>query len=950
METRIVTYRGLTLLLSAIGLLLCAGLAASSALADKQPDARDQAYGTVTANVACSTTTVIASPNSASNPNSLTEVEVISPDDVWAVGSSGGYHSAVLTMHWDGTAWSIVPSPAFGLTWSVFRGISAVSTNDVWAAGNASDGILILHWDGVQWSRVPTPGLFATIYDIDAVSSTDVWAVGGGRITFTMHWDGSAWSRIDSPNVLASYDGFEQNTLYEVDAVSANDVWAVGYGGAPDHPDIRSEGNLGIHWDGTRWATVISGPLVWNQNSRLYAISALATDDIWTVGFQSGTGPFTLHWDGSNWISVPLPSQVGSIYDVQMITTSSVYAIGIANGQRCILHWDGTGWSVVSTPDTNIATIMGLSESTLWAVVSMTDTTYTLKWNGTGWDRVESPNWMSGYNTLRTIEVFSPTDIWAVGYYAPYTNDYSAYRARTLIQHWDGTQWSIVPSPNGPGDTGYLYDISGSSPDDIWAVGDYVANISMSYKQPLTLHWNGNTWSVVPTVDHPYSMSLSAVEALSSDNVWAVGSGNTGDPQNRLAHIIHWDGAQWVRDTSITGNPNESSHLAGIAVVSNNDMWAVGEYRSTPSSPFQTYIVRWNGTKWSWVTSPNVGTNNNRLLAVTALSANDVWAVGYAGPPGVGQALALHWDGAQWNVVPTPAIGDSSYFIGIDAASSGEVWAVGNYLSGGIPHTLVERWSGAQWEEVTTTDLSSRSNYFSGVAVVSPGEVLAVGEYGFEDAQLTLVEKVATNVFSDVPVDNVFYPYVRCLINHGIISGYSDCTFRPNNDVTRGQLAKIVSNSAGFEDDPGPQLFEDVPPGSTFYDWINRLANRGYISGYPCGGPGEPCGSNNLPYFRPYTNTTRGQISKIVSNAAGYNDTPPGQTFEDVPPTNTFYLWIERLASRGIMGGYPCGSEGEPCGPDNKPYFRWGNNATRGQTSKIVANTFFPGCQVAATR
>ncbi|HEX9987406.1 MAG TPA: S-layer homology domain-containing protein, partial [Chloroflexia bacterium] len=56
-------------------------------------------------------------------------------------------------------------------------------------------------------------------------------------------------------------------------------------------------------------------------------------------------------------------------------------------------------------------------------------------------------------------------------------------------------------------------------------------------------------------------------------------------------------------------------------------------------------------------------------------------------------------------------------------------------------------------------------------------------------------------------------------------------------------------------------------------------------------------------------------------------------------------VWIERLTSRGVMSGYPCGTmPSEPCGTSGKPYFRPNNNATRGQTSKIVANTFFPGC------
>jgi hypothetical protein len=177
------------------------------------------------------------------------------------------------------------------------------------------------------------------------------------------------------------------------------------------------------------------------------------------------------------------------------------------------------------------------------------------------------------------------------------------------------------------------------------------------------------------------------------------------------------------------------------------------------------------------------------------------------------------------------------------------------------------------------------------------------------------------------------------------MGGYSDGTFRPNNDVTRGQLSKIVANSAGFNEPVSGQTFEDVSFNSTFYLYIERMARRAIIGGYPCGTvPTEPCTSGK-PYFRPNANATRGQISKIVSEAAGYSEPHTGQTFEDVPLTNTFHIWIERLASRGIMGGYPCGGPGEPCGTGNKPYFRPYNNATRGQTSKIVSNTFFPTCQ-----
>jgi hypothetical protein len=199
--------------------------------------------------------------------------------------------------------------------------------------------------------------------------------------------------------------------------------------------------------------------------------------------------------------------------------------------------------------------------------------------------------------------------------------------------------------------------------------------------------------------------------------------------------------------------------------------------------------------------------------------------------------------------------------------------------------------------------------------------------------------------FTDVPPGSTFYPYVHCLACLGIINGYPDGTFHPNANVTRGQLSKIVSNSAGFHDNQTTQIFADVPAGSTFFQYIGRLASRGYISGYPCGVPPEICGPGNLPFFRPNNNATRGQISKIDSSAAGFNDPPSGQQFEDVPVGSTFYTYTYRLVSRGVMSGYPCGGAGEPCVPPaNLPYFRPNNNATRGQTSKIVSNTFFPDC------
>ena len=206
-------------------------------------------------------------------------------------------------------------------------------------------------------------------------------------------------------------------------------------------------------------------------------------------------------------------------------------------------------------------------------------------------------------------------------------------------------------------------------------------------------------------------------------------------------------------------------------------------------------------------------------------------------------------------------------------------------------------------------------------------------------------------VFPDVPPPHTFYANITCLACRGVISGYVDGTFRPENNITRGQIAKMVSNAANFQDPVSGQFYTDVAASNPFYAWVQRLSSRGVMGGYPCGGAGEPCDTQNRPYFRWNLDATRGQLSKIVSNAASFNEPVTGQFYSDVPSTNPFYNEIMRLTNRGVMSGYPCGGtnpqtgQSEPCDSQNRPYFRWGNNVTRGQASKIVANTFFPNCQ-----
>jgi hypothetical protein len=233
---------------------------------------------------------------------------------------------------------------------------------------------------------------------------------------------------------------------------------------------------------------------------------------------------------------------------------------------------------------------------------------------------------------------------------------------------------------------------------------------------------------------------------------------------------------------------------------------------------------------------------------------------------------------------------------------------------------------------------------------------------GNQTGTVTATPETCDIQFPDVPQDQTFYAYIHCLACKGVISGFPDGTFRPGANITRGQIAKIVSNAAGFNEDPGNQIYADVPPGSPFYPYVNRLTHRNIVAGYPCpprtdaGDGGDDCTPENSSMYRPGANATRGQMAKIVSNAIGYSEAVSGQHYADVPPTgegSQFYPWIMRLTNKGVMSGYPCGTadpRSGPCDDQNRPYFRPGNEVTRGQASKIVANTFFPDCLAPSTR
>jgi len=256
-------------------------------------------------------------------------------------------------------------------------------------------------------------------------------------------------------------------------------------------------------------------------------------------------------------------------------------------------------------------------------------------WNGKSWGVVASPNVGTSDNYLNAVATISISDVWVVG---DYQNNTGLFQ--TLIEHWNGESWNVVPSPN-VGTSDYQYAITATSARDVWVVGDYQNDNGLF--QTLIEHWNGTTWSII-TSPNPSSSSVNrliSVTAITVNDVWTVGDSFPFSSIGTKTLIEHWNGTTW----SIVPNKSPgtfSAGLSGVAAVSASDVWAVGNYQNS-SGPFRTLIEHWNGESWGVVASLNMGTNDNYLNAVAAVSASGIQAVGnYQNSSGSVQPLIEH--------------------------------------------------------------------------------------------------------------------------------------------------------------------------------------------------------------------------------------------------------------------------------------------------------------------
>ena len=235
------------------------------------------------------------------------------------------------------------------------------------------------------------------------------------------------------------------------------------------------------------------------------------------------------------------------------------------------------------------------------------------------WSGLQPPSPGADSNQLNGIAVLSPCDAWTVGSF-----DNGGSGVQTLIEHWDGTAWTAVTGAN-PGTTdNVLYGVRAVSSSNVWAVGAF-DNGGGSGQRTLIEHWDGTAWTVVAGPNPGANNSLVAVRPVSANNAWAVGTSSSGATIKTL--IAHWNGHTWTQMAS--PSPGQKNELNAVAATSASDAWAAGAV--VKGTKTQTLMLHWNGHTWATVTTPNPGPADSFLTSVHA-SSGDAWAVGTPGP------------------------------------------------------------------------------------------------------------------------------------------------------------------------------------------------------------------------------------------------------------------------------------------------------------------------------
>lgn len=333
-----------------------------------------------------------------------------------------------------------------------------------------------------------------------------------------------SWTLIASPNP-SPYS----NHLQAVAALSPHNAYAVGSSLTVISKSSQFRQPLIEHFNGSIWSVMASPSIGPGLESTLTGIVAISATNIYAVGTVITGGGLIEHFDGSHW-SVVGHQPACNFNAIVAISATDMYTVGASS---CIVHFNGTSWNKVASGTSNTAlfAVTAVSSTNVYAVGSVcvgatcdrgngTFQTLIEHFNGVSWSVVKSPSPSGNYNSLNGVAAVSATNILAVGSYAP---SFQPGASSPLIERFNGSTWSVVKSPNVKGSSS-LNAIAVVSATNIDAVGQASIPTAPAYP-PLIEHFNGSTWSIVSSPSAGMSNMLNGVaRVFGTSQLFAVGS------------------------------------------------------------------------------------------------------------------------------------------------------------------------------------------------------------------------------------------------------------------------------------------------------------------------------------------------------------------------------------------------------------------------------------------
>jgi hypothetical protein len=334
---------------------------------------------------------------------------------------------------------------------------------------------------------------------------------------------------------------------------------------------------------------------------------------------------------------------------------------------------------------------------------------------------------------LHSVDCVTSTDCIAVG-----KQLLPGYVLKTVAEHWNGSTWKLLRSPNRPNyEFNFLESVSCVGPEFCIAAG---ASTKPKAERPLIERWDGTSWTIQPVPFsrkwpdmEPRSVSCTAVDACTAVGIKLFSPSAYPEP-----FVMRWDGQRW---TYHGGEPPSTAGgtLEGISCVAPDTCEATGGHTWQESGSFHgtDFALGWDGERWSYQPQPNPGDLQKVYESrISCSSSAACTAVGEWNASHRFRPLVQRWDGTSWarQQLPNPPGGFVDTELGgISCPSDSACTAVGYWSTthkDNPAFPLAYGWDGSTWTLQSMRDVPhSKGTYFYSVDCMAPSTCMAVGDY-----------------------------------------------------------------------------------------------------------------------------------------------------------------------------------------------------------------------------